>query len=91
MLYAIKLKSGEALLAELSYRSEAAAADRVVLTKPLSASVINGQLVTIPWPEFCANTPVTIDIDADLIVYSALADEQVKEQYEKVIAMVHKN
>jgi len=91
MLYAIKLKSGEALLAELSYRSEAAASDRVVLTKPLSASVINGQLVTIPWPEFCANTPVTIDIDADLIVYSALADEQVKEQYEKVIAMVHKN
>ena len=87
MLYAIKVKSGEALLAELSYPSD----DRVVLTKPLSASVINGQLVTIPWPEFCANTPVTIDIDADLIVYSALADEQVKEQYEKVIAMVHKN
>lgn len=87
MLYSIKLKSGESILAGMNYPES----DEVILIKPLSASIINGQLVTMPWPEFCKDKPVTISIDPAYIVYSAKADEEVQEQYDRVTSMVHKN
>jgi len=45
----------------------------------------------MPWPEFCKDKPATVSIDPTYIVYSAKADEEVQEQYDRVTSMVHKN
>ena len=91
MLYSIKLKSGESILAGMNYPEFEEVPYEVILIKPLSASIINGQLVTMPWPEFCKDKPATISIDPAYIVYSSEADEEVQEQYDRVTSMVHKN
>ena len=60
-----------------------------MLIQPLSAEIVDGQLVTMPWPEFLKQPLISIEIHNDIIIHSGPADSEVVDQYERVVAMIY--
>ena len=89
MLYATKLTSGETILSQVSDIEDKKMQHTTMLIQPLSAEIVDGQLVTMPWPEFLKQPLISIEIHNDIIIHSGPADSEVVDQYERVVAMIY--
>jgi|TARA_B110000977_G_scaffold80489_1_gene107763 hypothetical protein len=85
MLYATKLTSGETILSQVSDVTNF----KLLLIQPLSAEIVDGQLVTMPWPEFLKQPIMDISVHTDNVIFYGPADPEVVDQYERVVALVY--
>lgn len=85
MIYSTKLTSGETILSEISTTNDF----HTSLINPLIVSVVNGQLQTMPWPEFLKSPVHSIEINNSTVVYSNTAEDSVLEQYDRVSKAVY--
>ena len=65
MLYATKLTSGETILSQVSDVTNF----KLLLIQPLSAEIVDGQLVTMPWPEFLKQPIMDISVHTDNVIF----------------------
>ena len=89
MLFSTKLTSGETILSQVSDIEDKKMQHTTMLIQPLSAEIVDGQLVTMPWPEFLKQPLIGIEIHNDIIIHSGPADSEVVDQYERVVALVY--